>query len=150
MRHFKNEFPCMGAITFRMNHTRICLVNHMPTLGWVALWDKVGVKPPPKPVRARGDPSETQWLNSIYTNIEALTRKKVATLHETFQKMNFHAWRPQHSEWITEGSVQLTICQLWVGWRHGAKRAPDHHPNQWEPSGQIPVKFSDSTAFTQT
>ena len=90
MRHFKNEFPCMEAITFRMNYTGIRPVNHMPTLGWVALWDQVGAKPPPKPVRAfKADPSETQWLNSIYTNIEALTRKKVATLHETFKKNEF-------------------------------------------------------------
>ena len=83
----KNEFPCMEATTFRMNYRGIWPVNYMPTLGWVAAWGQAGARPPPIPVRAfRADPSEIQWLNSIYSNIEALTRKKVATLHETFQK----------------------------------------------------------------
>ena len=75
----------MEAITFRMNYRGICPVNCMPTLGWVAAWGQAGARPPPKPVRAfRADPSEIQLLNSIYSNIEDLTRKKVATLHETF------------------------------------------------------------------
>ena len=85
MRHFTNESPCMEATTFRMNYTGICPFNHKPTLGWAAAWDQAGARPPPKPGRAlRANPSETQWLNDIFSNIETLAKKKVATLHETF------------------------------------------------------------------
>ena len=70
-----------------MSFTGNCPVIHMPTPAWAAAWGQAGARPPHKPVRAiRSNPSETQWLNSIYSIIEVLAGKEVATQNETFQK----------------------------------------------------------------